>query len=57
MYKNEEQMKKLNKEGVVKDEEVILIKLYEISEFISSTTTSSFIDNEVNNLIKYIKFI
>jgi len=50
-------MKELNKEGVVKDEEVILIKLYEISEFISSTTTSSFIDNEVNNLIKYIKFI
>jgi len=50
-------MKELNKKGVVEDEEVILIKLYEVSESTSSTTTSSFINNEVNNLIKYIKFI
>ena len=55
LYKNKEQMKKLNKRGVVEDKN--LIKLYEVSESTSSTTTLNFIDDEVNNLIKYIKFI
>jgi len=50
-------MKELNKGGVVENEEVILIKPYEISKSTSSTTTLSFIDNEVNNLMKYMKFI
>ena len=50
-------MKKLNKGGVVEDEEVILIKPYKVSKFTSLTTTLSFIDNKVNNLMKYIKFI
>ena len=40
----------------VEEEEVILIKPYEVSES-SSTKSSSFIDEEVNNLIKYMKFI
>jgi len=57
LYKNEEQMKELNKGGVVEDEEVILIKPYEVSKSTSSTTTLSFIDDEVNNLMKYMKFI
>jgi len=55
LYKNEEQEKELVKERV-EGEEVILIKPYEVSELMSSSK-SSFIDNEVNNLIKYIKFI
>ena len=55
MYKNEEQGKELNKERV-EDEEVILIKLYEILESIS-LSESSFINDEVENLIKYMKFI
>jgi len=42
--------------GKVEEEEVILIKLYEVSES-SSTKSSSFIDEEVNNLIKYMKFV
>ena len=50
-------MKESNKGEVVEDEEVILIKLYEVSKSISLSTTSSFIDNEVNNLMKYMKFI
>ena len=54
LYKNREQMKDTN-QGQVEYEEIILIKLYEIS-FLSSTK-SSFIDNKVNNLLKYIKFI
>jgi len=58
LYKNEEQKRESNKGGVVEDKEVILIKPYKISESTSSTTKkSSFIDNEVDNLIKYMKFI
>jgi len=52
LYKeNEDKM-----EGKMEDEEVILIKLYKVDESMS-TTKSSFIDDEVENLIKYIKFI
>jgi len=54
LYKNREQMKDTN-QGQVEDEEIILIKPYEI--FSLSSTKSSFIDNKVNNLLKYIKFI
>ena len=43
--------------GKVEDEEVILIILYEISMMISSPLTTSFITDEVENLIKYIKFV
>jgi len=40
------------------DEEVILIKPYEVSSstFISTHSTS-FIDEEIENLIKYMKFV
>jgi len=55
LYKNEEQGKELNK-GRVEDEEVILIKPYEILKSTSSLE-SSFINNKVKNLMKYIKFI
>jgi len=56
LYKDREQKKESNK-GRVEDEEVILIKLYEVSEFLLSTTTSSFINDKVDNLMKYMKFI
>jgi len=55
LYKNMEQ-KKESREGRVEDKEVILIKPYEVSSS-SSTMKLSFIDNEVNNLLKYMKFI
>jgi len=54
LYKDKEVKKK---EGRVKDEEVILIKLYKVFKLTSSTTKSSFITDEVNNLIKYMKFV
>ena len=54
LYINEEQQGK--SKGKVEEEEVILIKPYEVSELIS-TRSSSFIDEEIDNLIKYIKFI
>ena len=45
-------------EGRVEDEEVILIKPYKISSSTSiSTHSTSFIDKEIENLIKYIKFV
>ena len=53
MYINKEQTKKDKRR--VEDEEVILIKPYEISES-TSTKSSSFIDEEVDNLLKYISF-
>jgi len=52
LYINEEQTKKEG--GRVEEEEVILIKPYEISE---STVSSSFGDEKVDNLLKYMKFI
>ena len=54
LYINKEQMKK--SEGRVEEEEVILIKPYKVSES-TSTKSSSFIDEEINNLLKYMKFI
>ena len=43
-------------EEKMEDKEVILIKPYEVDE-LTSMTKSSFINNKVENLIKYIKFI
>ena len=54
LYINKEQMK--NSEERVEKEEVILIKPYEASESIL-TKSLSFIDKEIDNLLKYIKFI
>ena len=56
LYKDKKQ-KKESKEERVEDEEVILIKPYKISKSTSSTMKSSFIDDEVDNLMKYMKFI
>ena len=45
-------------EGRVEDEEIILIKLYEVSSSTSiSIHSTSFIDKEIENLIKYMKFV
>ena len=52
MYINEEQTKKEG--GRIEEEEVILIKPHEVSE---STESSSFANEKVNNLFKYMKFI
>ena len=48
---------KKKKKGVVEDKEVILVKLYEISLTSSSLSKTSFITEEIENLIKYMKFI
>ena len=42
--------------GKVEDDEVILIKPYEVSTTTSSSTTS-FITDEVEHLLKHMKFV
>jgi len=52
----DEEMKK--EKGKVKDKEVILIKPYKVSMMISlSSSQTSFITDEVENLLKYMKFV
>jgi len=54
LYMNEEQQKK--EKGRIEEEEVILIKPYKISSLMFSSSLS-FANKEVDNLLKYIKFI
>ena len=54
LYIDEEQKEK--DKGKVEDEEVILIKPYEVSELVFMMSIS-FIDEELDNLLKYMKFI
>ena len=42
---------------VVENEEVILVRLYKISLTITSSSTTSFISDEIENLTKYMKFM
>jgi len=51
-----EEEKKEEKEGV-ESEEVILVRPYEVSSTTSSSSRISFIIDEVENLLKYMKFI
>ena len=45
------------KKRKVEDEEVILVRLYKVSTTTSSSLKTSFITDEVKNLIKYMKFV
>ena len=56
LYKEEEVKKE---EGRIEDEKVILVKSYEVSKTTSTSSSAqtSFIMDEVKNLIKYMKFI
>ena len=54
LYMDEETRKK---EGQVEDEEVILIKQYEVFTTTSSLSETSFIIDKVENLLKYMKFV
>ena len=54
LYMNEETKEE---KGVVEDEEVILVWPYEVSSKTTSSSTTSFITDEVKNLAKYMKFV
>jgi len=56
LYKTKEDKRN---QGVIEEDEVILIKPYKVSLSSSSATItkSSFIDNKIENLMKYIKFV
>jgi len=43
--------------GVVENEEVILVRPYKVSSKTTSSSTMSFITDEVENLAKYMKFV
>ena len=43
--------------GVIEDKEVILVKPYEVSTTTSSSSSTSFIMDEVENLLKHMKFV
>ena len=53
IYMNEEQKER----GTIGNEEVILIRPYEVSSSTTSTSSISFISDEVENLTKYMKFV
>ena len=48
---------KKEKKGVAEDKEVILVKPYKVSLITSLSSRTSFIMDEIKNLIKYMKFI
>ena len=48
---------KEEKKGVVESKEVILVKQYEVSTTTLSLSRTSLISDEIENLIKYMKFI
>jgi len=54
LYMNEETKEE---RGVVENEEVILVWPYEVSSKTTSSSTMSFITDEVENLAKYMKFM
>jgi len=43
--------------GMVENEEIILVQPYEISSTTSSSSMTSFITDEIDNLAKYMKFV
>ena len=43
--------------GTIENEEVILVRPYEVSSTTSSSSTTSFITDEIDNLAKYMKFM
>ena len=49
--------KNRGEKGAIEDEEVILVKPYEISTTTSSSSSTSFIMDKVENLLKHIKFV
>ena len=48
---------KQKEQGTIENEEVILVWPYETSSSITSTSSISFISDEVENLAKYLKFV
>jgi len=54
LYTNEE----INQaKGMVENEEVILIRPYQVTSTTTLSSSSSFISNEIDNLKKYMKFV
>ena len=48
---------KQKEKGTIENEEIILVRPYEVASSTTLTSSSSFISDEVENLAKYIKFV
>ena len=53
LYTNE----KKQAQGMIENEEVILIRPYKVESTTTSSSSTSFISNKINNLEKYMKFV
>ena len=53
LYTNEEKQA----QGMIENEEVILIRPYKVESTTTSSSSTSFISNKINNLEKYMKFV
>jgi len=54
LYMNKEMKEK---QGIMENEKVILVQPYEISSITTSSSRTSFITDEIENLAKYMKFV
>ena len=54
LYMNDESKEE---KGAVENEEVILVRPYKVSSKTTSSSTTSFITDKVENLAKYMKFM
>jgi len=54
LYMEEE---KKEEKGTVENEDVILVRPYKVSSITLSSSTTSFVTDEIKNLIKYMKFV
>ena len=44
-------------QGTIENEEVILVRLYQVESTTISSSSTSFISDEIDNLKKYMKFV
>jgi len=54
LYINEEMKEK---QGIMENEEVILVRSYEVSSMTTLSSRTSFITDKIENLAKYMKFV
>jgi len=45
------------KQGIMENEEVILVRSYEVSSMTTLSSRTSFITDKIENLAKYMKFV
>ena len=54
LYMEEE---KKEEKGIIENDKIILVRPYEVSSITTSSSRTSFITDEIENLAKYMKFV